>query len=149
MKNQQNNSQLGFTLVEIMTVVAIVGTLAIIAYPNYLKQIQKSQRTAAKTALLDLASREAVYYSTNNAYTATMATLGYANNYPTSSPTSYVVPNATTPYYTLTVALDSGDPGYTATATPTGTQANDSCGTYTINYLGVKTPANTTSLICW
>ena len=148
-KHQIINIQSGFTFIELIIAVSIVGILAIFAYPNYLKSTQKSQRTAAKTALLDLASREAIYYSTNNSYTATMTALGYANNYPASSPTSYVVPNATTPYYTLTVVLDANDPGYTATATPTGTQAKDQCGSYTINYLGIKTPANTTSLICW
>jgi type IV pilus assembly protein PilE len=129
----------GFTLIELMIAVAIVGILAAIAYPSYVSQVQKSRRTSAKTALLDLASREAKYYSTNNAYTNSMTNLGYASAGPIA------VPDATSNYYNLSVAT-SGTTGFIATAAPVGNQATDSCGSFTIDYLGVK-GAGTTK--CW
>lgn len=123
--------RLGFSLIELMVALMIVGILASIAYPSYLSQIQKSKRASAKTALLDLASRQARYYSTNNAYTTSLTTLGYASAGPIA------IPDANSPSYNLTVAQT--DPSnFTATATPQGAQATDACGSYTVNNLGVK-----------
>ena len=141
MKNKKiNKTQQGFTLIELMVTVAIVGILASIAMPSYQAYVQKSRRTSATSALLDLASREAQYYSTNNVYTATMTTLGYASN-------SVATPSSTSNYYTLTLAQTTTG-NFTGTATPvTGSsQASDSCGTYTITNFGVKTP---TTSGCW
>jgi len=74
--------QHGFTLVELLVVVMITAILAAVAVPVYKQQIRKSRRTEAKTAILDLASREERMFSTRNSYApnpATLATdLGYA-----------------------------------------------------------------------
>ena len=131
--------QYGYTLLELMIAVAIIGILAAIAYPSYVNQILKSQRTSAKTALLDLASREAKYYSLNNAYTTSMTNLGYASAGPIA------VPDTTSHYYDLSVAAENTT-GYIATAVPTGRQATDSCGSYRIDFLGVKAAGASN---CW
>jgi type IV pilus assembly protein PilE len=68
----------GFTLIELMTVLVIGTILATIAIPAYRGQIQKSRRTEARTALLDLAAREERYLSTNNTYSSLPGDLGYA-----------------------------------------------------------------------
>lgn len=68
----------GFSLVELMVSVLIVGILASIALPAYNSQIRKSRRTEARTAVLDLAGREERFMAANNTYTADPAALGYA-----------------------------------------------------------------------
>ncbi|GLQ94640.1 type IV pilin protein [Dyella acidisoli] len=141
----------GFTLVELMIVVAIVAILAAIALPQYRKQIQKSNRTTAKSALLDLARREETYYSTNNTYTLNLVSLGYSS----ITNNSIQVPNSTNPYYTIAFSApaSSGSSAttYTATATATGSQASDSCGNYSVDYLGNQQATGTSSggTGCW
>lgn len=134
----------GFTLIELLITVAIVAILAAIAYPSYINSVQKSRRTTARNALLDLASREAKFYSTNNTYSAAMATdLGYASAGPIA------VPDATSHYYDLNVVtVVSGGivTGFLATATATGPQATDSCGNYTLDNLNAKGAALSN---CW
>ncbi|WP_460878779.1 type IV pilin protein [Rhodanobacter koreensis] len=140
----------GFTLIELMIVAAIVAILAAIAIPSYQKQIMKSRRASAKTALLDLASREEKYYATNNNYPATLGSVGYAN---VDGNGAIQVPNNTNEdYYSVTITL--GTPtatGYTATAAPVGNQTNDSCGSYSITDLGVQNATGTSSggTGCW
>src|SRR3569623_393031 len=58
----------GFTLVELMVVLTVIGILAAIAYPSYLSQTRKSKRVVAKSALLDLANREDQYYFVSRGY---------------------------------------------------------------------------------
>jgi type IV pilus assembly protein PilE len=144
----------GFTLVELMIVVAIVAILAAIAIPAYQKQIMQSRESSAKSALLDLARREETFYSSNNYYTTQLDSLGYNSSNITSN--AIQVPNNTNEaYYTVTIApASSGTTAatYTATATPVAgsTQVNDPCGTYQLDYLGNQTATGTpTSGSCW
>jgi type IV pilus assembly protein PilE len=67
----------GFTLVELMVVVLVGAILVAVGVSGYSSQVRKARRTEAKTALLDLATREAKYLTLNNAYTALPAQLGY------------------------------------------------------------------------
>ncbi|MGE8446880.1 MAG: type IV pilin protein [Comamonas sp.] len=137
--------QHGFTLIELMIVVAIVAILAAIAMPAYDSYIRKSRRIDAKNAVLDLASRQERYYSTNNKYTESATDLGYSK-----FPAAVGSGNS---FYTLNVSAD--DKTYTATATPTGTQTKDvSCYSFTINQRGVRgnksaTDAALTATDCW
>jgi type IV pilus assembly protein PilE len=141
----------GFSLIELMIVVAIVAILTAIALPQYRKQIQKSNRSAAKSALLDLARREETYYSTNNSYTLDLATLGYAS----VANNSIQVPSSSNPLYTVgfsaPAAAGSSATTYTATATPTGSQVGDSCGNFSVDYLGNQQATGTAngSSGCW
>jgi len=138
-------SNVGFTLIELMIAVALVGLLTALALPSYKKQILKSHRTDAKTALLDLASREERYMSVNQTYTNSGTALGFSANFPISVPSG----NAAT--YTLSVTLSNSNANYTLTATPAGNQAQDSCGTYTLTSLGVSgvTGAISSAADCW
>jgi type IV pilus assembly protein PilE len=137
----------GFSLIELLVAVAIIGILAAIAIPSYVDKVQKSRRTDAKTALLDLASRQERFYTTNNTYTAdpTATGLGYAvAAWPAG------IPIGTQANYNLTVTAASAT-AYTAQAVPTGVQAGDPCGTYTINQSGVQgnTGNTLTTAQCW
>src|SRR5215469_934655 len=78
MEPQATRPDEGFTLIELMVVVAIATILLSIAIPNYMNYARQSRRSEAKTALLDLAGREESYFSTNGtAYTNVAASLGF------------------------------------------------------------------------
>ena len=132
----------GFTLIEIMIVVAIVGILSSIALPSYQKYVLRSHRTAAISALQDLASRQTTYFSTNNAYTASLTALGYS-----ADPNP--VPNAGDAYYNIAAAVTATS--FTLTATAINNQVKDTdCVNFVINDLGVKTVSgSSTSAACW
>jgi type IV pilus assembly protein PilE len=128
----------GFTLIELMVVVAIATILFAIAIPSYTTYIRQSRRTEAKTAVLDLAGREERYLSTNPAaYTDVPANLGYTGAWP------IVVGSG---YYQLTVCspacLPSAiatAPSYTVTATPVAgqSQVNDTqCNSFSVDSVG-------------
>lgn len=138
----------GFTLIELMIVVAVIGILAAIALPSYQNYIQKSRRTDAKTAVLDLASREERYLSVNNTYTVSATALGYSSGFPLA------VNSSSQSYYNLNVTAATPT-SFTAVATPTGSQtADSSCYTYKIDQLGTQSnlDANSNQITgtrCW
>jgi type IV pilus assembly protein PilE len=123
---------LGFTLVELMIVVVIIGILASMAYPAYVENTRATKRSAAQASLMELASFMERYFTENNTYVgATVAASGVTNNYYTiTSP----IPNLSTTTYTLTVV-------------PQGGQAADTCGTMSLTETGAKTATGTGS--CW
>lgn len=142
----------GFSLIEMMIVVVIIAILAAIAIPIYQKQVQESRRTAAKTALLDIASREEKFYSTNNYYTLQMASLGYSAAQITGN--TLQAPGGGSNYYTVQFPASASTQAqsYTAQAVPVAgsQQASDLCGTYQITDLGVQTnPGATQTTGCW
>ncbi|NDK39272.1 type IV pilin protein [Pseudoxanthomonas gei] len=130
----------GFTLIELMIVVAVVAILAAIAYPSYQDQIRKSRRAQAKADMVEYAGLAERFHSTNNSYVGfTLPT--------TVSPREA---GATT-HYNLTPAGAFGDANtFTITATPAGAQAVDRCGTLTLTQAGVKTKSGAATLSeCW
>ncbi len=138
--------QRGFTLIELMIVVAIVGILGSIALASYQAQATKSRRTDARSALLDLAGREEKLFSVTNAYTGDPTLLGYTGAIGTSFPVG-------SGYYNVLVAVGAPAITYTLTATPIAgsVQANDSaCTTLTLNQLGQQGSTGTgTVATCW
>ncbi|MEN2425509.1 type IV pilin protein [Chromobacterium vaccinii] len=118
----------GFSLIELVITLAVLALLVSIALPSYRNFMMQSNRTAAKTALQDLASRQESYFSTNNNYASQLATLGYASG------TVYVPGNGNNLYIlSITSATTST---YVLNAVPQGSQAQDSCQTYQLDNLG-------------
>lgn len=145
----------GFTLIELMITVAIIAILARIAYPSYQQYILKSHRADAKTALLDLATRQERLFTLQNTYTTVPASLGYA-----AASFPFAIQSGTQSYYQLYVTLTgtpggtgASAPGYSASAVNVGPQTADGCGAYTINQLGVQSntgmATGTTTAQCW
>ena len=129
----------GFTLIELMIVVAIVGILAAVAYPSYVSQTQKSRRADAKTALITGAQQMERYFTQNNTYVGATAGATAADTVPATTSNGY---------YAITLG-GLGAAAYTLTATPGAAQASDPCGTLTYNETGTKTVSGSTVAYCW
>jgi type IV pilus assembly protein PilE len=143
----------GFTLIELMIALTIIAVLASIAVPMYSKQVQKSRRVDARTAVTDLAGREERYLSTAGTYTNVAANLGY---------TALPVVVGSGGYYTLSVnvpVVAAGvQPTYTAIATvvATSSQVKDlQCQYFSVDNTGKQFSSATnaggadTSTTCW
>jgi type IV pilus assembly protein PilE len=137
----------GFTLVELMVTVAILAILATIAATSYTSQIQKSRRTDARSALLDLAGREEKIFSTANTYSATATDLGYTA-WGTAIGSGYYSINVVSPDLAQPVA---SQPNYLITATAINAQAADAqCTSLSVDQTGKQTSAGTAPVAtCW
>lgn len=114
----------GFTLVELMIVVAIMGILAAVAYPAYTRHVVKSRRTDAQRLLVEQAAGIERFYSVNGVYSTSAPTCGGV----TMSNTAYYV-------YTCVGATSS----FTLTATPASGSSQTSDGSLTLDNTGAKT----------
>ena len=112
----------GFTLIEIMIVVAIVAILAAIAYPSYQESIRKSRRSDAQAALQGLAQAMERFYTSNGTYDGAAvgpATTGAPAIFSTKSPI-----DGSQTFYNLTINAAAAN-SYELLATPIGDQAAD------------------------
>ena len=127
----------GFSLIELMVVLAIIGILGAIAYPSYDAYMKKSRRADGKIGLQEMADRQERFYLQNNTYTTIAANVGG-----TATDENY---------YGLSIdAADVNSFTLRATAVAGGPQANDTttnhgdCTVLQLSATGAKTPA-----ACW
>lgn len=124
--NPSSISGQGFTLIELMMVVAVIAILAVIAMPSYNEYIRRGHRADARAGLLQ------AQQWLERAATA-------MGNYPTTLPTALTWSGDATKRYTIGFEAGNSNAAYTLTAAPNaGPQASDKCGTYTLSNAGVR-----------
>ncbi len=129
----------GFSLMELMVTVAVIGIIAAVAYPSYRDQVMKSARGEGKAALTDAAAREEQFYLDNKTYTQTVGAGGLNMSATTENG-----------HYTITVTGCPIARCYLLTATPQGTQAGDTrCVNLTLSSDGQRSASGTDPDQCW
>ncbi|NYZ69016.1 type IV pilin protein [Endozoicomonas sp. SM1973] len=125
-------NKLGFSLVELLIVIAIIGILAAIGYPSYQEYVRQSMRADAQSALMQLANAMERYYTEQSPSTYEKATpqnlLG----------TNQIPIDQTNPYYTLTIS-DLTSTTYTLNAVPIADGPMNEQPTMSITHTGQKT----------
>lgn len=131
----------GFTLIEMVVVVAIIAILGAIAVPAYQNYLMRSRRADAREMLQRVAAAQERFYTNRNQYTNDLTTAAGLNLGTTASEAGY---------YNIAVVVGAGNQSYTLTATPTGVQATDRCANLTVNNVGARGYSGTTANgTCW
>jgi|APFre7841882724_1041349.scaffolds.fasta_scaffold61402_2 type IV pilus assembly protein PilE len=131
----------GFTLIELMIVVVVVGVLAMVAFPSYQEYVRKNNRAEGKAALMNGLQVLERSFTTNNAYPATLTAAGL---------NAYSGQSASNSAYTITLTLPTATT-FQLRAAPTAKQTGDRCGTLVIDQAGTRTVegATWTAAQCW
>lgn len=134
----------GFTLIELMITVAVIGILAAVAYPNYTQYVQRANRAEAKAILLENAQFLERNFTTANRYDT-------VNSDGTGGAPAIIAqsPKTGTAKYTIAAAYGAAPAQtFTLTATAVGVMATDACGNYTLTNTGIQGSGGTIA-VCW
>lgn len=145
MRTSGRRAALGFTLIELMIVVAVVAILAAIAYPSYQEYVLRSRRVEGQALLNDAAARQERWRAQNGSYMTVQADIAKLR--------LPYVDKSENGYYTLSVSVEANDGGYTLKAQREPTKMADKrCGDFTLDATGKKAMASGTPgtvAACW
>lgn len=146
MMQSRRLAEKGFTLIEVMIVVAIIAIIAGVAYPSYQDSIRKAKRGVAKSELMKVLSRQEQFFINNKGYATNLTSLGYGAN-PFYVDDQGQESTAAEGVYLIQLAGGASTAAFTLQAVPQNAQASDStCGTFTLTNTGAQGAAGSN---CW
>ncbi len=128
----------GFTLIELMIVIAVIAILATIAYPSYQSSVRKARRGDAIQHLLNMQQNEEKFRANNTAYSSDLTAMGAPSGQDINNFYTFTITGVSATAYTVNATIKAG------TAQVGDTQAGTSCTPLTLNQSGVESPAG-----CW
>jgi type IV pilus assembly protein PilE len=144
------NRGAGFTLIEAMIVVTVLGILAMIAFPSYSQYVVRANRAVAKSAVMRIAGQQESFFTDRKQYATSLAALspGWAATMYLRRDGNFQNANSGAEIYAVTLTAASSS-GFTVQAAPVNGQAKDTeCGTLNYNSTGLKS-ASTGRADCW
>ena len=135
----KRNREAGMTLIELLTVVVIVGILASISYPAFTEQAAKGRRAAARALMYEVLQHEERFYTENNTYTVNLAALGLPDPLETEQST-----------HSIALAVGpTGDLTTSVSITGTAVVADPKCTTLTLTSTNARTGTGSQPSVCW
>lgn len=131
----EKNKHKGFSLIELLIAIAVVGILAAVALPSYQDSVRRGNRGDGQAALLEASSRMERYYYDNNAYTTDLTDIGYTSSNSVATSEGHYLMSVSAPTAGCPIATC-----YAIEVVAQNSQAAD--GNLSVNSMGEKLPTN-------